>query len=90
MRGCTGKCFIHFYVMPLSIKDGLFPRGGIYSKYLEAHESLWRELSVAMLLVSHAIRPNIGISYALSRWEGIAVLLAEAPRLRINALAHLF
>ena len=75
--------------MRLLIKEGLFPRGGIYSKYLEAHESLWRELSVAMLLVSGAVRPNIGISCALSHWEGIALLLAEAPRLRVNALARL-
>ena len=42
-----------------------------------------------MLLVSQAIRPNIGISDALSHWEGIALLLAEAPRLRVNALAQL-
>ena len=71
------------------IKEGLFPHGGIYSSYLEAHESLWRELSVAMLLVSGAIRPNIGISCALSHLEGIALLLAEAPRQRANALARL-
>ena len=71
------------------IKEGLFPRGGIYSKYLEAHESLWRELSVAMLLVSGAVRPNVGISCALSHWEDIALLLAEAPRQRVNALAQL-
>ena len=51
------------------IKGGLFPHGGIYSKYLEAHESLWRELSVAALLVSGAVRPVIGISCALSHWE---------------------
>ena len=76
--------------MRLLIKEGLFPRGGIYSKYLEAHESLWRELSVAMLLVSGAVRPNIGISNALSHWEGIALLLAEAPRQRVNALSILF
>ena len=75
--------------MRLLIKEGLFPRGGIYSKYLEAHESLWRELSVAMLLVSGAVRPNIGISCTLSHWEGIALLLAEAPRQRVNALARL-
>ena len=42
-----------------------------------------------MLLVSQAIRPNIGIFDALSHWEGIALLLAEAPRLRVNALARL-
>ena len=72
------------------IKEGLFPRGGIHSKYLEAHESLWRELSVALLLVSGAVRPNIGISCALSHWEGIALLLAEAPRHRANALSILF
>lgn len=72
------------------IKEGLFPRGGIYSKYLETHESLWRELSVAMLLVSGAVRPNIGISNALSHWEGIVLLLAEAPRHRVNALSMLF
>lgn len=72
------------------IKEGLFPRGGIYSKYLEAHESLWRELSLAVLLVSGAVRPNIGISNALSHWEGIALLLAEAPRHRVNALSMLF
>ena len=61
----------------------------MYSNYLEAHESLWRELSVAMLLVSQAIRPNIGISDALSHWESIALLLAEAPRQRVNALTLL-
>lgn len=72
------------------IKEGLFPHGGIYSKYLEAHESLWRELSVAMLLVSGAVRPNISISCALSHWEGIALLLAEAPRQRVNVLSILF
>ena len=76
--------------MRLLIKEGLFPRGGIYSQYLEAHESLWRELSVAMLLVSGAVRPNIGISSALSHWEGIALLLAEALRQRVNALSILF
>ena len=76
--------------MRLLIKAGLFPRGGIYSKYLEAHESLWRELSVAMLLVSNAVRPNIGISSMLSHWESVAFLLAESPRRRINALSGLF
>ena len=75
--------------MRLLIKEGLFPRGGIYSKYLEAHESLWRELSVAMLLVSGAVRPDIGISCALSHWEGIALLLAETPRQRVNSLSML-
>ena len=72
------------------IKEGLFPRGGIYLKYLEAHESLWRELSVAMLLVSQAVRPNIGIAATLSHWESVALLLAETPRQRVNALNHLF
>ncbi len=71
------------------IEDGLFPHGGIYSQYLEAHESLWRELSMAMLLVSQAVRPNIGIPFALSHWERIALILAEAPRHRLNALAQL-
>lgn len=75
--------------MPSSIRDGLFPHGGIYSKHLEAHESLWRELSVAALLVSGAIRPYIGIASTLSHWERVALLLAEAPRLRCNALAIL-
>ena len=61
----------------------------MYSNYLEAHESLWRELSVSMLLVSQAIRPNIRISDALSHWERIALLLAETPRQSVNALARL-
>lgn len=69
---------------------GLFSRGGIYSKYLEAHESLWRELSVAMLLVSRAIRPTIGIVSTLSHWESVALLLAESPRQRVNILTTLF
>lgn len=51
---------------------------------------MWRELSVAALLVSGAVRPVIGISCALSHWEGIALLLAEAPRQRVNVLANLF
>ena len=72
--------------MPSLIKGGLFPHGGIYSKYLESHESLWRELAVAMLLVSQAVRPKLHIAYTISHWEQIAVRLAEAPRLRINAL----
>ncbi len=76
--------------MQLLIKGGFFPHGGIYSKYLEAHESLWRELSVAAMLVSCAVRPDIGISYMLSHWEGIALMLAEAPRQRVNALSRLF
>ena len=42
-----------------------------------------------MLLVSQAIRPNIRISDALSHWERIALLLAETPRQRVNALARL-
>jgi len=62
--------------MRLSIKAGLFPRGGTYSKYLEAHESLWRELTVAILLVSNALRPNIAISSTLSHWEIVALLEA--------------
>ncbi len=78
-----------FCAMQSSIRDGLFPHGGTHSDYLEAHESLWRELSMAMLLVSQAVRPNIGISYALSHWEGIALMLAETPRHRLNALAQL-
>ncbi len=85
-----GKCFMRFYVMQLLIKAGLFPRGGTYSKYLEAHESLWRELSVAALLVSSAVRPMIRISSMLSHWESLALLLAEAPRKRVNALFTLF
>ncbi len=84
------KCFMRFYAMQLLIKAGLFPRGGTYSKYLEAHESLWRELSVAMLLVSSAVRPNIGISSTLSHWESVALMLAESPRQRVNALSTLF
>ncbi len=75
--------------MQLLIKEGLFPHGGIYSKYLEAHESLWRELSVAALLVSSAVRPNISIFYAISHWERIAFLLAESPRQRVNVLSAL-
>ena len=76
--------------MLLLIGEGLFPHGGIYSNYLEAHESLWRELSFAMLLVSNAVRPNIGISSTLSHWECVAVLLAETPRQRLNALSRLY
>ena len=72
------------------IKVALFPHGGIYSSYLEAHESLWRELSVAALLVSEAVRPCIGIASTISHWESVALLLAEAPRLRVNVLANLF
>lgn len=72
------------------IKAVLFPHGGIYSSYLEAHESLWRELSVAAFLVSGAVRPYIDIVSALSHWERVALLLAEAPRLRVNILANLF
>lgn len=75
--------------MQLWIRDVLFPHGGIYPNYLEAHESLWRELCVAALLVSNAVRPDIGISCALSHWEGIALLLAETPRQRVNVLANL-
>ncbi len=75
--------------MQSSIRDGLFPHGGIYSKYLEQHESLWRELSVAMLLVSQAVRPKLCIAHALSQWEQIALGLAEPPRLRVNAIASL-
>ncbi len=80
---------MRYCAMRLSIKAGLFPRGGTYSMYLEAHESLWRELTVAMLLVSNAVRPNIAISSMLSRWKSVALLLAESPRLRVNALSLL-
>ncbi len=80
---------MRFYAMRLLIKAGLFPRGGIYSKYLEAHEILWRELSVAALLVSSAVRPDIGISSMLSHWESVALLLAESPRHRVNAISIL-
>ncbi len=75
--------------MRLLIKAGLFPRGGIYSSYLEDHESLWRELSVAALLVSGAVRPNIAISSTLSHWEAVALLLAESPRQRVNVISAL-
>ncbi len=75
--------------MQLSMKEGLFPHGGIYSRYLEAHESLWRELSVAMLLVSNAVRPKIEFSSTLSHWEDVALLLAESPRHRVNAISSL-
>jgi len=61
----------------------------LLQKYLEAHESLWRELTAAMLLVSNAFRPNIAISSTLSHWESVALLLAESHRLRVNALALL-
>ena len=71
-----------------SIKDALFPHGGIYSKYLEAHESLWRELSVAMLLVSQAVRPRLKISQAIHHWEKIALALAESPRRRVNVISN--
>ena len=87
--GYTEKCFMRFCAMPSSIRDGLFPHGGIYSKHLETHESLWRELSVAALLVSRAVRPCIGIASTLSHRERGALLLAEAPRRRCNALASL-
>lgn len=76
--------------MQLLIKAGLFPHGGTCSKYLEAHESLWRELSVAMLLVSYAVRPMIQISSMISHWGSIALLLAESPRERVNVLSALF
>ena len=59
----------------------------ICSKYLKAHESLWRELSVAMLLVSQAVRPYLGIRHAVKRWKTIAVALAERPRSRVNMIA---
>ena len=59
----------------------------ICSKYLKAHESLWRELSVAMLLVSQAVRPYLGIRHAVKRWKSIAVALAERPRSRVNMIA---
>ncbi len=75
--------------MQSSIRDGFFPHGGIYFQYLESHESLWRELSVAMLLVSQAVRPKLCIAHAISHWEQIALGLAESPRLRVNALALL-
>ena len=81
---------MRFYAMRSLIKEDFFPRGGIYAKYLETHESLWRELSVAMFLVSQAIRPNISITATLSHWEGVALLLAETPRQRVNALSRLF
>ena len=61
----------------------------ICSKYLEAHESLWRELSVAMLLVSQAVRPYLGIRHAVKRWETTAVALAERLRSRVNMIAAL-
>ena len=73
--------------MRSSTRGVLFPHGGICSKYLEAHESLWRELSVAMLLVSQAVRPCLGIRHAIKRWETIAVALAERPRSRVNMIA---
>ncbi len=76
--------------MQLLIKAGLFPRGGIFSKYLEAHESLWRELSVAALLVSSAVRPNISIFSMISHWERVALQLAESPRHRVNVISKLF
>ena len=63
---------------------------GVFTQNILRHTSLWRELSVAALLVSGAVRPVIGISCALSHWEAIALLLAEAPRQRVNALANLF
>ena len=85
-----GKMLYALLCYAIVDKGRSFPHGGIYSKYLEAHESLWRELSVAALLVSGAVRPVIGISCALSHWEGIALLLAEAPRQRVNVLANLF
>ncbi len=78
-----------FYAMLSSIEDGLFPHGGIYSNYLEAHESLWRELSIAALLVSGAVRHCLGIAAALPHWERVALLLAESPRHRVNAVACL-
>ena len=71
----------------IDVGRSFFPWGGIYSKYLEAHESLWRELSVAMLLVSQAVRPCLGIRHAIKRWETIAVALAERPRSRVNMMA---
>ena len=71
-------------------KGSFFLRGGIYAKYLESHESLWRELSVAMFLISQAIRPHVDITVTLSHREIVALLLAETPRQRVNALSRLF
>ena len=82
-----GKCCTLCCAMQSSMRAVLFPHGGICSKYLERHESLWRELSVSMLLVSQAVRPFLGIRHAITRWETIAVALAERPRRRVNMIA---
>jgi len=75
-----GKMLYRFWCYAIVDKGRFFSRGDIYAKYLETHESLWRELSVAMLLVSQAIRQHIGITATLSHWESVALLLAETPR----------
>ena len=59
-----GKMLYALLCYAIVDKGRSFSPWGIYSKYLEAHESLWRELSVALRLVSEAVRPNIGIPYA--------------------------
>ena len=55
--------------------------------YYDTNESLWRELSVAMLLVSQAVRPYLGIRHAVKRWKTIVVALAERPRSHVNMIA---
>ncbi len=64
-----GKMLYSLLCYAIIDKGRFFPHGGIYSKYIKAHESLWRELSVAAMLVNCAVRPDIGISYMLSHWE---------------------
>ena len=85
-----GKMLYALLCYAIVDKGRSFSPWGIYSSYLEAHGSLWRELSVAALLVTGAVRPCIGIASTISHWEKVALLLAEAPRLRVNALAYLF
>lgn len=59
-----------------------FPPGDTRFDNTDREPCLWREMSLALHLISQAVNPMLRLSHCLARWNHIAADLAEPPRQR--------
>jgi hypothetical protein len=67
-----------------------FPPGDTRSDHVDREPCLWREMSLALHLISQAVNPMLSLHRCLARWNHIAADLAEPHRrrnLQLNGLA---
>ena len=67
-----------------------FPPGDTRSERLDRDRSPWRELSLALHLIRHAVSPCLLLADCLAEWNRIAADLAEPPRKRKQQLGMLY